>query len=65
MSDDEFSMIFANAGGPFADYLLALRETGARPKELRDLTWGPVQEDRWYWPSTRPPERWARPGSSS
>jgi integrase len=47
MSDDEFKKLYENAGGPFADYLFALRETGARPKELRDLTWDQVQEDRW------------------
>jgi integrase len=46
MSDDEFTKMFENAGGPFADFLLALRETGARPKELRDLLWTQVQEDR-------------------
>ena len=46
MGDEEFKSLFANAGGPFADYLLALRETGARPKELRDLTWEQVQKDR-------------------
>jgi|GEM_PF-1430795 len=46
MSDGEFTKLYENAGGPFADYLLALRETGARPKELRDLLWTQVQEDR-------------------
>jgi len=46
MSDDEFKQLFENAGGPFADFLLALRETGARPKELRDLVWNQVQADR-------------------
>jgi integrase len=46
MTDDEFNKMHENAGGPFADYLFALRETGARPKELRDLTWDQVREDR-------------------
>lgn len=46
MSDDEFAQLYENAGGPFADFLLALRETGARPKELRDLEWEQVQPDR-------------------
>ena len=46
MSDDEFRTLFENAGGAFADFLFALRETGARPKELRDLTWDQVQDDR-------------------
>lgn len=46
MSDDEFWKLHEHAGGPFRDYLLALRETGARPKELRDLLWTQVQDDR-------------------
>jgi len=47
MSEDEFQKLHENAGGPFADFLFALRDTGARPKELRDLTWEQVQPDRW------------------
>jgi integrase len=47
MSDEEFAKMYAQAGGPFRDFLLALRETGARPKEVRDLVWAQVQEDRW------------------
>lgn len=47
MTDDEFQKLYENASGPFADFLLALRETGARPKEVRDLRWECVQEDRW------------------
>lgn len=47
MSDEEFDKLYEHAGGPFADFLLALRETGARPKELRELLWPQVQEDRW------------------
>lgn len=46
MSDEEFKKLHENAGGPFADYLFALRETGARPKELRELTWDQLREDR-------------------
>jgi integrase len=41
------AQLMENAGGPFADFLSALRETGARPKEVRDLTWPMVQDDRW------------------
>lgn len=47
MSDEEFQQLHAHAGGPFRDFLLALRETGARPKEVRDLLWTQVQADRW------------------
>ena len=47
MSDEEFSKLHGNAGGPFADFLLALRETGARPKEIRCLLWSQVEDNRW------------------
>jgi integrase len=47
MTDEEFNALYAQAGGPFRDFLLALRETGARPKELRELRWEQVQSDRW------------------
>jgi integrase len=47
MSDEEFTALYAQAGGPFRDFLLALRETGARPKEVRQLLWTQVREDRW------------------
>jgi len=47
MSDDEFGKLHGQAGGPFKDFLLALRETGARPKEVRELLWTQVHDDRW------------------
>ena len=47
MSDAEYEKLYDNAGGPFRDFLLALRETGARPKEVRDLLWSQVHDDRW------------------
>ena len=47
MTEEEFQKIHANAGGPFVDYLFALRDTGARPNEARDLLWSHVQPDRW------------------
>ncbi len=47
MSEEEFSKLYDQAGGPFRDFLLALRETGARPKEVRQLRWEQVQDDRW------------------
>ena len=47
MSDDEFHKLHDQAGGPFRDFLLALRETGARPKEVRDLLWTQVHDERW------------------
>ena len=47
MSEAEFDALHAHAGGAFADLLFALRETGARPKEVRDLTWPQVEDGRW------------------
>ena len=47
MSEEEFAKLHDNAGGPFADFLLAMRETGARPKEIRDLLWTQVGDGKW------------------
>jgi integrase len=43
MTEDEFDRLHAAAAPAFADFLFALLETGARPKELRDLLWDDVQ----------------------
>lgn len=47
ISDAEFWKLHANAGDPLRRLLLALYLTGARPKEVRELTWDQVQEGRW------------------
>jgi integrase len=47
ITDEEFWRLYENAGDPLRDLLLALFLTGARPKEVRELTWDQVQEDRW------------------
>jgi len=47
MSESEFNQLYQQAGGPFRDFLRALYLSGARPKELRDLRWLQVREDRW------------------
>jgi integrase len=47
ISDDEFWKLYNNAGDPLRDVLLALYLTGARPKEVRELTWDQVQDGRW------------------
>jgi integrase len=47
MSGAEFEAMHGAASTAFADYLFALWETGARPKEIRDLLWPMVQDDRW------------------
>lgn len=46
LSEEEFDLLYEHAGGPFRDFLLALHDTGARPKELRELIWDQVKEDR-------------------
>ena len=46
ITDDEFNKLYENGGGPLRDLLLTLYLTGARPKELRDLRWENVHEDR-------------------
>jgi integrase len=47
ITDAEFWKLHENAGGPLRDLLLALYLTGARPKEVRELMWEQVREDRW------------------
>ncbi len=47
MTDDEFQKLYDAAGECFGDFLLAMRETGARPKELRELTWAMIHGGRW------------------
>jgi integrase len=42
---DEFAMMLRGSGAPFRRLLLALRLTGARPCELRDLLWQEVHLD--------------------
>ncbi|HEX4613742.1 MAG TPA: hypothetical protein VH092_36510 [Urbifossiella sp.] len=46
ITDAEFWQLYGNAGGPLHDLLLALYLSGARPKEVRELTWDKVGEDR-------------------
>ena len=38
ITDAEFWQMHGNAGGPLQDLLLTLYLTGARPKEVRELT---------------------------
>jgi integrase len=58
---DEFSKMYEVAGGPLRDVLLALYLTGARPKEVRDLRWENVQEDRWHLPEHKTAKSTGRP----
>lgn len=50
MTKAEYRALLAAATGPFKTFLFALRQTGARPKELRDLKWHEVRRDRWVLP---------------
>lgn len=47
LTDDEYRRMLRASDGCFRVFLFALRETGARPKEVRDLMWEQVQTDRW------------------
>ena len=47
LSEAEFRQVLAAAHGPFRVFVWALRQTGARPSELRRLTWDQVRYDRW------------------
>ena len=45
MTREEFQTLMRASDGDFRTLLFALWNTGARPKELRDLTWDQVRED--------------------
>ena len=47
LADDEYKAMIRATDSDFRLLLFALRETGARPKEVRELTWDQVREDRW------------------
>ncbi len=46
LTDFEYRTLLAAAHGPFRILLWSLRQTGARPSELRRLTWDQVCDDR-------------------
>ena len=47
VSDEEFGALLRGAATAFRLLLFALRQTGARPSEVRNLTWNQVLGDRW------------------
>jgi integrase len=47
LSPIETKAIIANAHGPIRVFLWTLLQTGARPSEVRRLTWDQVRPDRW------------------
>jgi len=44
---EEYRSMLGASDGPFRRLLFALRQTGARPKEVRTLRWTQVRSDRW------------------
>ncbi len=50
LGDDEFHLLLQAARGEFKTFLFALRQTGARPKEVRTVQWKHVKTDRWVFP---------------
>src|SRR5262249_10346498 len=46
LTPEEFQRLYDAAGDSFRHFLRAMRLTGARPKEIRDLRWDQVREDR-------------------
>ncbi|HEX4610981.1 MAG TPA: site-specific integrase [Urbifossiella sp.] len=61
ITDAEFWQLYGNAGGPLRDLLLALYLSGARPKEVRELTWDKVGEDRWTLPEHKTAKKTGKP----
>jgi integrase len=47
LTDEEYTVLFRATDSCFRRFLFALRQSGARPKEIRELTWNSVQSDRW------------------
>jgi integrase len=48
LKDEDFQTLLRAAAPPFKLFLFALRHTGARPAEVRNLTWEQVHDDdRW------------------
>jgi integrase len=45
LTDEEYRALLRGTSPPFRRFLFALRQTGARPKELRDLRWEQVRGD--------------------
>ena len=50
VTNEEFRSLRQAAVPQFRLFLYALRRTGARPSEVRRLTWDQVREDRWILP---------------
>jgi len=61
MTDTEFRELLKHSDKDFKLLLFSLRETGARPKEVRTLKWNFVQPDRWVLPIHKTSQKTGRP----
>lgn len=61
LTDEEYGAIIATAMGSFKTFVRSLRQTGARPSELRQLTWDQVRTDRWVIPVHKTDRKVRRP----
>jgi integrase len=63
MNDAEYRTLLRNEKYiGFRQFLFALRNTGCRPKEARDLTWENVRDDRWVLPKHKTVHKTKKPG---
>ena len=61
MTSAEFRTVLRAASHDYKRFLFALQQTGARPKEVRTLTWDHVREDRWVLPVHKTVKKVGRP----
>ncbi len=61
LSVDEYNLLLKEAKGEFKTFLYALRQTGARPKEVRTVQWKHVKTDRWVFPEHKTDEHTTKP----
>ena len=61
MTDQEFRTLLRHSDRDFKVLLFSLRETGARPKEIRTLLWSCVTKDRWILPQYKTARHTGRP----
>ena len=61
LTESEFRTIVATSHGPFRILVWTLRQTGARPCELRRLVWDEVHTDRWVIPQHKTAKKTRKP----
>jgi integrase len=60
-TDEEFRTLLRAPPSAFRLFLFALRQTGARPSEVRNLTWDQLLEDRWVLSKHKTPGKILKP----